>query len=73
MGALESPGGLADSALVLVTVMAGVGFSISNMPPGDVMVAALGYTEYLGVDKMKVPVARILTWPWLAGSLHTCG
>ena len=25
------------------------------------------------MDKVKVPVARILTWPWLASSLHTCG
>ena len=25
------------------------------------------------VDKMRVPVARILTWPWLTSSLHTCG
>ena len=22
---------------------------------------------------MRVPVARILTWPWLTSSLHTCG
>ena len=22
---------------------------------------------------MKVSVARILTWPWLTSSLHTCG
>ena len=22
---------------------------------------------------MKLPVARILTWPWLARSLHRCG
>ena len=25
------------------------------------------------VDKMRVPVARILTWPWLTSPLHTCG
>ena len=25
------------------------------------------------VDKMKVSMARIITWPWLASSLHTCG
>nr|XP_036880053.1 uncharacterized protein LOC118973507 isoform X3 [Manis javanica] len=25
------------------------------------------------VDKMGVPVARILTWPWLTSSLHTYG
>ena len=25
------------------------------------------------VDKMRTPVARILTWPWLTSSLHTCG
>ena len=25
------------------------------------------------MDKMRVPVARILTWPWLTSSLHTCG
>ena len=26
-----------------------------------------------GMDKMRVPVARILTWLWLTASLHTCG
>ena len=28
---------------------------------------------FIPVDKMKVPGARILTWPWLANSLHMCG
>lgn len=27
----------------------------------------------VSVDKVKVPMARILTWPWLASSRHTCG
>ena len=25
------------------------------------------------VDKMRGPVAGILTWPWLTSSLHICG
>ena len=29
--------------------------------------------EGWNVDKMIVPVARILTWLWLNSSLHTCG
>lgn len=33
------------------------------------------FTHYViyAVDKVKVPLARILIWPWLASSLHTCG
>ena len=39
----------------------------------------LTHTEFLvfflkhTMDKMKGPVARILTWPWLASSLNMCG
>lgn len=32
-----------------------------------------GVKRWRFVDKMKVPGARILTWPWLANSLHMCG
>ena len=39
----------------------------------DEWINELWNIHIMDVDKMKVPVARILTWPQLASSLHMCG
>lgn len=44
--------------------------SLTTLLKGPLEINLITQEKY--VDKMKVPAARILTWPWLASSLHLC-